>query len=413
MDKAIERVSLGCHSCAALRHAPHTVIDQSTSDPPAAVGVSFAADILKQSRQLILVLRECVTSYTSTLLVVDEKHGTLRDGLIQLCVGLRPLDGPNAVIRCDPAPAFRALMNDQLLLQYKIGLEIGRVKNQNKNPVAERAIQELEHKLLRLQPEGGTVSPRTLSVATAHLNSRIRSRGLSSREMWTQRDQFTNSQVPLTDQALIREQNLQRLVNHPHSETSKAPRGALRTSPSITVGDLVYLYCDRNKSRGRDRYLVVLVDGEWCNVRKFVGSQLRNVLYRVKKSECYKVAPFRVHTPWCPSEEESSDCDPDVGVDQSPPTDGRGLPIEEEPSPESGPLPPPAPEVPIEISSPPSALAPTEDVPKYGEDSQPGLLDDVEVIPAPSPSVSPAVNERPTRQRRLPQRLQDYVVELK
>ena len=413
MDKAIERVSLGCHSCAALRHAPHTVIDQSTSDPPAAVGVSFAADILKQSPQLILVLRECVTSYTSTLLVVDEKHGTLRDGLIQLCVGLRPLDGPNAVIRCDPAPAFRALVNDQLLLQHKISLEIGRVKNQNKNPVAERAIQELEHELLRLQPEDGTVSPRTLSVATAHLNSRIRSRSLSSREMWTQRDQFTNSQVPLTDQALIREQHLQRLVNHPHSETSKAPRGALRSSPSITVGDLVYLYCDRNKSRGRDRYLVVLVDGEWCNVRKFVGSQLRNVSYRVKKSECYKVAPFRVHTPWCPSEEESSDCDPDVGVDQSPPTDGRGLPIDEEPSPESGPLPPPAPEVPIEISSPPSALAPAEDVPKYGEDSQPGLLDDVEVIPAPSPSVSPAVNERPTRQRRLPQRLQDYVVELK
>ena len=409
MDKAIERVSLGCHSCAALRHVPHTVIDQSTSDPPAAVGVSFAADILKQSRQLILVLRECVTSYTSTLLVVDEKYGTLRDGLIQLCVGLRPLDGPNAVIRCDPAPAFRALVNDQLLLQHKISLEIGRVKNQNKNPVAERAIQELEHELLRLQPEGGTVSPRTLSVATAHLNSRIRSRGLSSREMWTQRDQFTNSQVPLTDQALIREQHLQRLVNHPHGETLKAPRGALRSSPSITVGDLVYLYCDRNKSRGRDRYLVVLVDGEWCNVRKFVGSQLRNVSYRVQKSECYKVAPFRVHTPWYPSEEESSDCDPDVGVDQSPPTDGRGLPIDEE----SGLLPPPAPEVPIKISSPPSALAPAEDVPRYGEDSQPGLPDDVEVIPAPSPSVSPAVNERPTRLRRLPRRLQDYVVELK
>jgi len=62
LDKTIERVSLGCHPCAALRHVPHAVIEQSTFDPPAAVGVSFAADILKQSRQLILVLRECVTS---------------------------------------------------------------------------------------------------------------------------------------------------------------------------------------------------------------------------------------------------------------------------------------------------------------------------------------------------------------
>jgi len=95
--------------------------------------------------------------------VVDEKHGTLRDGLIQLCVGLRPLDGPNAVIWCDPAPAFRALVNDQVLLQQKISLEIGRMKNQNKNPVAEKAIQELEHELQWLQPEGGPVSPRTLS----------------------------------------------------------------------------------------------------------------------------------------------------------------------------------------------------------------------------------------------------------
>ena len=314
LDKTIERVSLGCHPCAALRHVPHAVIEQSTFDPPAAVDVSFAADILKQSRQLILVLRECVTSYTSTLLVVDEKHGTLRDGLIQLCVGLRPLDGPNAVIRCDSAPTFRALVNDEALLQHKISLEIGRVKNQNKNPVTERAIQELEHELRRLQPEGGPVTPKTLSVATTHLNSRIRCHGLSSREMWTQRDQFTNSQIFLTDQALIREQHLQRLANHPHSETSKAPRSVLRSSPSITVGDLVYLYCDRNKSQSRDRYLVVLVDSEWCNVRKFVGLQLRNVSYRVKKNECCKVAPIRVHAPWCPSEEESSDCDLDIGV---------------------------------------------------------------------------------------------------
>lgn len=133
----------------------------------------------------------------------------------------------------------------------------------------------------------------------------------------------------------------------------------------------------------------------------------------MKKNECYQVAPIRVHTPWRPSEEESSDCDLDIGVDQSPPIDDRGLPNDEEPSLESPPLPPPAPGIPIELSSPPSAFVPAEDVPRYGEDSQPGSPDDVEVIPAPSPSVSPAVNKRPTRQRRLPQRLQDYVVELK
>ena len=49
------------------------------------------------------------------------------------------------------------------------------------------------------------------------------------------------------------------------------------------------LRLDRNKSCGRDRYLVMSIDGAWCQYRKFVGSQLRSTTYRIKKAECYKV----------------------------------------------------------------------------------------------------------------------------
>ena len=63
----------------------------------------------------------------------------------------------------------------------------------------------------------------------------------------------------------------------------------MASSPSVAIGDLVHLYCDRNKSRVRDRYLVTSIDGAWCYVRKFVGSQLRSTTYRIKKAECYKV----------------------------------------------------------------------------------------------------------------------------
>ena len=115
LDKAIYRVTDGCHTCAALKHAPHTIKEQSTSDSPPIVGVTFAADILKRNRQLILVVRECVTSYTAALHVEDEKHNTLRDTLIRLCIEIRPLDGPHAVIRTDPAPAFKSLVNDATL----------------------------------------------------------------------------------------------------------------------------------------------------------------------------------------------------------------------------------------------------------------------------------------------------------
>ena len=115
LDKVVSRVSDGCHSCAAIRNSPTAHIDQSTSPPPEAIGQSFAVDVMKRSRQLIFVLCEIVSSYTSSLFLENERHQTLRDALIRLCLEMRPMDGPPAVIRTDPAPGFKALVNDLLL----------------------------------------------------------------------------------------------------------------------------------------------------------------------------------------------------------------------------------------------------------------------------------------------------------
>ena len=197
LDKAVSFVTDGCHSCEAIRCSPTARIDQSTSPAPEGIGRSFAADVIKRSRQLIFLLRETVTSYTSSLFLENECHQTLRDAIVRLYLEMRPMDGPPAVLRTDPAPGFKALVNDSLLKQHRITIELGHAKNPNKNPIAERAVQELETELLRQEPLGGAVSPLTLSVATSALNSRIRSRGISSREMRTQRDQFSNKQLPL------------------------------------------------------------------------------------------------------------------------------------------------------------------------------------------------------------------------
>ena len=289
MDKAIERVTDQCHPCAALRRFPTAKVEQTSSPPPDAIGVSFAADVLKRARQVIFVLRETVTSFTSTLIIPDERQESLRDALIHLCVHLRPMDGPPAVVRTDPAPGFKALNDDGLLRQHRVTLELGQAKNPNKNPVAEKAVQELTDELLRLNPLGGPVSPRELSVATAALNSRIRSRGLSAREMWTQRDQFSNAQLPVRDAELAATQRHLRNINHAHSETSKAPHTPRRAVPALCVGDVVYVHSDRDKSRARDRYLVVAVEPPFCNIRKFAGSQLRSASYRMRMSDCFKV----------------------------------------------------------------------------------------------------------------------------
>ena len=84
------------------------------------------------------------------------------------------MDGPPAVIRTDPAPGFKALPNDPLLKKHRVTIELGQPKNPNKNPVAQRAVQELETELARQKPLGGALSPLILAVATSALNLRIR-----------------------------------------------------------------------------------------------------------------------------------------------------------------------------------------------------------------------------------------------
>ena len=86
LDKAVSCVSDGCHSCAAIRSSLTAGIEQSTSPPSEAIGQSFAADLMKRSCQLIFVLRETVSSYTSSPFHENERHQMLRDALIGLCL---------------------------------------------------------------------------------------------------------------------------------------------------------------------------------------------------------------------------------------------------------------------------------------------------------------------------------------
>ncbi len=289
--QAVDHVTSGCHQCCALRKAPQFSIEQSTSDPPESLCRAFAADVLKRNLQLIFVLRECVTSYTATCLIQDERSETLRSALLRTTLELRPLDGPPAVVKTDSAPGFASLVTDKLLTQHGLSIEIGRAKNINKNPIAERAVQELEAEIRRDNPTGGQLTSVSLAIATARLNSRIRSGGLSSRELLFQRDQFTNTQLPLDDQKVIIDQSNRRHHNHQYSETSKGHNHPRAPAADIHVGDVVYLYNDNNKHTARQRYLVTNVEGAWCNIRKFAGAQLRNTSYRVKLSDCYKVSP--------------------------------------------------------------------------------------------------------------------------
>ena len=306
-----------CHQCASLKKIPHTMIDQTSSDPPAVVGVSFSCDILKREKQIIMVVREYITSFTTASIIKDESHSTLRDGLVEHILPIHPLGGPPASVRTDNAPGFQRLEEDPFLLKHNISIELGRIKNKNKNAIADRAVQELEEEIAKVDTGRGPITNTTLIIAISNLNAKLRSRGLSSREMLYQRDQFSHHQIPVEDLELIKQQHELKQQNHPSSMISKNPKKFLPTHTIINVGDLVYLYSDRDKHRARDRYLVVSIDNNWCNIRKFVGNTLRKLSYRVKCSECYKVPVSNMPTSHLSDEE--SEAESDI-VDQSEPS---------------------------------------------------------------------------------------------
>lgn len=54
------------------------------------------------------------------------------------------MNSPFATVRVDPASGFVALKNDSVLRQLVVAVEIGPTKNISKNPVAEKAIAEVE-----------------------------------------------------------------------------------------------------------------------------------------------------------------------------------------------------------------------------------------------------------------------------
>ena len=118
---------------------------------------------------MILLIRECFTSYTVCSLIPDEQKITLGDHSIQLYAELIPLDGPLAVIRTESAPGFIALTNDELLAKHEISaIIIIKILLQR-----ERAVQELEDEILRRESNCRSITPLFLAIVTAGLNARI------------------------------------------------------------------------------------------------------------------------------------------------------------------------------------------------------------------------------------------------
>ena len=294
-DVHIQSITSSCPQCAALARLPREVVEYTTSpDPPKSPGTTFACDVMCRAKQKIFVLRDCFSSYTRTKLIEGEDKLHLRDAIIELSADLKVNTG--VVIRVDGATAFQALVGDTRLSKHGITLEVGRLKNINKNPVAERAVGELAVELKKEFPDGGPISSAALSVVTAVLNSRIRNRGLSAKEILFQRDNDTLVQLNFSDQYLSDQQHDSRTGNHLPSARSKAPKGKVPEHVKFSPGDLVFIKSDGTKHTARERYMVSSCVGDFVYVKKLLGSQFRTKEYKVKNTELYSV-PYRTDAP--------------------------------------------------------------------------------------------------------------------
>ena len=130
------------------------------------------------------VLRDTLSSHTVARIYPNENQDTMLEALIESVTVLRATPQTPTVVRVDNAPGLFALRNNPTLQQYNISLDYGRIKNPNKNPVADKAIVELHKEIVRQAPDGGPISSITLSNAVSQLNSRLRMSGLSSWEIF-------------------------------------------------------------------------------------------------------------------------------------------------------------------------------------------------------------------------------------
>ena len=116
-----------------------------------------------------------------------------------------PDDG--AIIQVDCAPGLQTLaaeskLNGSILKKLGVFVDVGRTLNKNKNPIAENCIKEFHKERLRLNIPAGQLSEINRAIITKNINSRIRERGLTAKEMAFSRDQVDNRIKPVSDEKL-------------------------------------------------------------------------------------------------------------------------------------------------------------------------------------------------------------------
>lgn len=289
----IEDIHKSCQICTSLTTLPHSPSTFTTSKND-AFGSSFSADVMVSDNQKIFICREQLSQFTYSKIIEDESAESLRTAILHSVLDIIPSTG--TTIRVDAAPGLQSissaldnLCNDDLLRKHSITLEIGRTINPNKNPVAENAVKEFRKEKLRLNPRGGPISESDRILITKNINSRIRNRGYSAKELFFRRDIVSNNPIPVLDEDVAEAQyTLRSQSNMKHN--NNIPK---IDTPPFSVGDRVYIKTDLSKFRSREEYIITKLfdkDSEsWALINK-LETQFRKKSYEAKLTELIHVS---------------------------------------------------------------------------------------------------------------------------
>ena len=289
---SIEEVHRSCQVCTSLSILPKPVTSFSSQDNM-CFGSSFSADVLVSDNQKIFLCREKLTQYTTTQIIPDETAETFRQAIFHSVLPMIPSSG--AKVQVDAAPGLQSvaqsltsLVSDDILLKHSITVDIGRIHNPNKNPIAENAIKEFRKERLKINPRGGPISDTELTIITNNMNLRIRNRGFSAKEMFFRRDLVNNKPVQILDSDLSEKQShLREQTNLKHNLNVQDPPGV------FSVGDRVFIKNDLTKLHAREEYIITKLYSDsgdsWAILNK-IENQFRSREYKVKIQEIVKVS---------------------------------------------------------------------------------------------------------------------------
>ena len=203
-----------CSRCQARRKFPKELEQFTSKTNPSNPGEIFVSDIIKRAKQLIFISRDSFSDFVTTSFINSEKAEDIKEGIIATINAVRI---PSEItVRVDNAPGFVSLVKseDKDLRSMKIKLDLSNHNNKNGLAIVDKAIQELEKELKTMSPEGKEITSSQLAQATMLLNTRIRNRNLSSREILFSRDQFSGTNLDIKDEELKDTKMSQKIKNH-------------------------------------------------------------------------------------------------------------------------------------------------------------------------------------------------------